>query len=389
MASLVKLQPGQLVVGDRSPFNVYTRARVLLLSRGSPVESEQQVESLLMQGYVDPAEKVVIRDGDTSEVQRTRYTRELNPFLEVENCYQQLQQIYLDLAESRKPRALPRTISDMAEQLVLLARKMPHALLGAAHWPQTHATSSVAHTLRCAVLIAVVAQKLKLEPELLHSTLCAALTANLSMLELQEILNQQQEALSSIQISRIKGHPEKSAFLLESLGVGDEIWLQAVLQHHERLDGSGYPKQLKGSAIGTAARLIGLADSYTAMTAYREYRALLTPKQAMRQMLGEENELLDPELGKVFLSQLGMYPPGTVVALANGDIAVVVERGAAINEPMCAAIRAGSGQLYMQPPRRDTSDPRVAIQKILDQELLKKLQPFLFWRIKASKAINA
>lgn len=342
-----------------------------------------------MQGYIDPTEKVVIRDGDTSEVQRTRYTKELNPFLEVEHYYQQLQQIYLDLCESRKPKALPRTIINIADQLVLLARKMPHALLGAAHWPQHHATSSVAHTLRCAVLIAVVAQKLQLESGLLRSTLCAALTANLSMLELQEILNKQQEALSSIQISRIKGHPEKSAFLLQSLGVEDEVWLQAVLQHHERLDGSGYPKQLKGSAIGTAARLIGLADSYTAMTAYREYRPLLTPKQAMRQMLGEEKELLDPELGKVFLSQLGMYPPGTVVALVNGDIAVVVERGAAINEPLCAAIRGGSGQLYMQPPRRDTSDPRVAIEKVLNQELLSRVQPFLFWRIKTNKAIRS
>ena len=161
------------------------------------------------------------------------------------------------------------------------------------------------------------------------------------------------------------------------------------MQHHERLDGSGYPKKLQGDAISLAARLIALADSYTAMTVWREYRPLLTPRQAMREMLGEEQELLDKKLGQVFLSQLGIYPPASLVSLANGDTAVVIERGVKINEPVCAAIRGAGGQSYLPPPRRDSSNPDYAIQKMLNQAMLKKIQPFLFWDIQVSKKLKS
>jgi len=389
MVRLRKVQPGQLIVGDRVPLNIYTRNRVLLLSRGSLVESQQQTESLLMMGYYDPSEKEICRDGTAPDFQGQGYTSEVNPFLELEAFYQNLLNITKGLSEGRKPSAVESTVSRIAKELLFLARKAPNALLGAAHWPKDLPSVSLMNSLRCAVVIAVVAQKLKLDNELAEATVSAALTANISVLELQEKLISQQAPLDSIQKSRIFAHPEKSVFLLQSLGVTNELWLEAVMQHHERLDGSGYPKKLQGEAIGTAARLIALADSYTAMTAWREYRPLLTPRQAMREMLGEEQGLLDKKLGQVFLNQLGIYPPGSLVSLANGDLAVVIERGVRINEPVCAAIRSAGGQSYVPPPRRDSSNPDYAIQKMLNQAMLKKLQPFLFWDIKVNQKINS
>lgn len=243
-------------------------------------------------------------------------------------------------------------------------------------------------SLRCAVTLAVVIQKLDLAPELKTATLCAALTANFSVLELQDQLSTQQQPLDSIQKSRIFAHPEKSAFLLRSLGVEDQQWLDAVMQHHERLDGSGYPKKLQGEAVGVAARLIAVADSYIAMTAWREYRPLLSPRQAMRELLGTQQKLLDSKLAKLFLSQLGIYPPGSVVVLANGDLAVVIERGLRIHEPVCAAIRGADGQSYLPPPKRNTGDLNYTIQKLHNQEVLRKLQPFLFWNIKTAQQVK-
>ncbi|SFX55288.1 HD-GYP domain-containing protein [Marinospirillum alkaliphilum] len=387
MGKLKKLVQGELIVGDKAPFNVYTHSRVLLLARGAEVEHEQQVASLLMQGYLDPDEKRINRGGDTTEVQSQRYTSDLNPFLELEGFYQQLLKLHHTLNEGRKPGGLPRGIRDMAERLLLLAARMPDALLGAAHWPVARQSVSLMQSLRSAVLLAVVVQRMQQVEEPV-SLLCAALTANLSVLELQDLLSQQQEGLNPIQKSRILGHPEKSAFLLQSLGVEDEVWLEAVLQHHERLDGTGYPRHLKGRAIGVGGRLLGLADSYAAMTQVRQYRSLLTPRQALKELLGGENRQMDAELGSQFLAQLGIYPPGSVVLLANGDTAVVTARGQHLAEPVCAAIRASSGQTYIPPPRRDTSDPSLAINKLLGQELLSKLQPFLFWNIAAARALR-
>lgn len=386
MTQLHKVQPRQLIIGDRAPLNIYTRSRVLLLSRGSLVESEQQVDSLLAMGFFDPSEKEFNRS--EPDFRRQGYTSEVNPFLELDAFYASLHKITRDLEEGRRPTAVESTITHIANELLVLAKSAPNALLGAAHWPKDLPSVNLMHSLRCAVVIAVVVQKLNLSAELVQATLSAALTANFSVLELQERLNSQQGALDTIQKSRLFAHPEKTAFLLESLGITNKIWLEAVMQHHERLDGSGYPKKIQGRAIGTAARLIALADSYTAMTAWRQYRPLLTPRQAMRQMLGEKQALLDPDLGRVFLSQLGIYPPGSLVFLANGDTAVVIERGAMINEPICAAVRSAAGQSYLPPPRRDTSNIDYTILKILNQDILKKIQPFLFWDIKTSQKIN-
>jgi len=389
MVRLRKVQPRQLIVGDRVPLNIYTRNRVLLLSRGSLVESQQQTESLLMMGYYDPDEKEITRDGTAPDFKGQSYTLEVNPFLDLEAFYSSLFKITKDLSEGRKPSAVESTVVRIAKELLKIAKAAPNALLGAAHWPKDLPSVSLMSSLRCAVVIAVVAEKLKLPTEVAEAAVSAALTANISMLELQEKLNSQQEPLDAIQKSRIFAHPEKSVFLLQSLGVTNELWLEAVMQHHERLDGSGYPKKLQGNAISLAARLIALADSYTAMTVWREYRPLLTPRQAMREMLGEEQELLDKKLGQVFLSQLGIYPPGSLVSLANGDTAVVIERGIRINEPVCAAIRGAGGQSYLPPPRRDSSNPDYAIQKMLNQAMLKKIQPFLFWDIQVSKKLKS
>lgn len=382
---LQKLAKGQLLVGDRAPMNIYARSGIVLLTKGSLIDNTQQVQALLAQGYFDPDEKVIVRQDET-DFQRRRYSKELNPFLELEELYSQLEKAFEQAEKNTAAKGFPRRILDISEHLLLLAEKSPNALLGAAHWPRD-LPSTLDHPMRCAVLLAVVAQPLKISKEKLLSGLAATLTANLGMLHLQEKLNHQQTPLTDQQKAAIRNHPEKSLLLLEMLGVEDKIWLTAVLQHHERLDGSGYPKGLKGREISNTARLVALADSYAALTAPREYRPLLTPRQAMKQMLGEETELLDARLGKVFLSQLGLYPPGTPVQLKNGDTAVVTQKGGAIHTPICSGIRAASGQVYVQPPRRDTSDPQLAIQKILNKDLLKPLQPFLFWNIRVSKAI--
>ncbi|WP_114418631.1 HD-GYP domain-containing protein [Marinospirillum perlucidum] len=382
---LEKLAKGQLIVGDRAPLNVYARSGVVLLTKGSPVESEQQVQALLAQGYINPKERTIVRQDET-DFKRHRYSRNVNPFLELESLYEELRLAFDEVEKHTSGKGFERRIRDICETLMFLANKQPDALLGAAHWPR-EIPSWLDHPMRCAVILAVVARPLQASKEKLTSALAATLTANLGMLQLQEKLNKQQTPLTEEQKEAIHNHPERSLLLLELMGVEDSIWLRAVAQHHERLDGSGYPEGLKGKAITNTARLVALADSYAALTAPREYRPLLTPRQAMKQMLGEDSQLLDARLGKVFLSQLGIYPPGTPVQLKNGDQAVVVEKGSAIHAPICAGIRAATGQIYMHPPRRDTSDPELMIKKILSKDILKPLQPFLFWRIKVSNAI--
>ena len=95
---------------------------------------------------------------------------------------------------------------------------------------------------------------------------------NMSILQLQDVLQAQQAPLTGEQKEVIQRHPETSAALLRERGVSDEIWLNAVLCHHEAIDGSGYPQGSKGDAIPMPAQLVSLADVYCARISNREYR---------------------------------------------------------------------------------------------------------------------
>lgn len=262
-------------------------------------------------------------------------------------------------------------------------------MLGTIHWPRAEEGSySLYHPVQCALLIAVVAVRLKIYGEQLFCTLAAALTANLGMLQIQDRLNKQRTPLTDEQREMLRNHPDKSVMILESMGVRDPMWIRAVLHHHERLDGSGYPQGLTGDDISNEAKLVALADIYIALIGKREYRDALPVKVALRQIFTERGTLLGPGLTKLFLNEIGIYPPGTAVKLQNGDTAVVTERGENIQYPICAGIRAMSGQVYLHPPRRDTRKEEFQIVGLLPSDLLKSLQPFLFWGVHVRKAVE-
>jgi HD-GYP domain-containing protein (c-di-GMP phosphodiesterase class II) len=386
---LEKVRPSELTIGKRTTVDIYTRGGRLLLSKGAMIGNQQQIDLLLQRGLVkrDPSDRVDY----SSEFKPFRYSANVNPFLEVKELEDQLQQSFRHLKSGAQgaPEAFYRDIRNICSQIIGLAERTPEALLGTVHWPRDDDVSyGIYHPVQCAILLAVVAQQLKMHGEQLFSTLAAALTANLGMLNIQDKLNRQKAPLSDEQREQIRNHPERSVELLEAIGIKDPMWIRAVLHHHERLDGSGYPKGLKGDAIANEARLLALADIYIALIGKREYRDALPVKLALRQIFSQRGTLVGPALTKLFLNQIGIYPPGTAVKLKNGDTAVVTERGNNLQHPICAGIRAISGQVYMHPPPRDTRQEEFAIVDVLPNDLLKPLQPFLFWGVHVRKAVE-
>ncbi|WP_027849762.1 HD-GYP domain-containing protein [Marinospirillum minutulum] len=386
---LEKLRPSELTVGKRTTLDIYTRGGRLLLSRGAMISNEQQIEILMQRGLVkrDPNDRVDY----SSEFKPFRYTNNVNPFLEVIELEDQLSKAFSHIksGNAAAPEVFYRDIRNICSQLLGLAERSPEALLGTVHWPREEKGDySLYHPIQCAILIAVVALRLKIHGEQLFSILAAALTANLGMLAIQDRLNKQKTPLTEEQIQAVRSHPDKSVLMLESMGIRDPMWIRAVLHHHERLDGSGYPQGLKGDDISNEAKLVALADIYIALIGRREYRQALPVKFALKQIFSERGTLVGPALTKMFLSQIGIYPPGTAVKLKNGDTAVVTQRGETASQPICAGIRAISGQVYMHPPPRDTRLPEYEITEVLSSDLLKPLQPFLFWGVHVRKAVE-
>lgn len=119
----------------------------------------------------------------------------------------------------------------------------------------------------------------------------------------------------------------------------DKLWLELVEQHHEKLDGSGYPKQLKGTEIKSEALVLALADVYSAIITPRVYRGPIRLNDFLRDLFVERGSKFDDSLTKIFIHEVGLYPPGIYVRLDSGDLAVVVGRTENFQYPLVACIK--------------------------------------------------
>lgn len=178
----------------------------------------------------------------------------------------------------------------------------------------------------------------------------AALTMNIGMTDVQDRLATQTAPPSLIQREAIDGHCEKSASLLQALGITDPTWLQAVRDHHAQLPG---PMRSKTPAQ-RLARLIQRADMFAARLAPRSSRTPTPPAVAMQACYFDENKQVD-EAGAALIKAVGIYQPGSFVRLATEEIAVVVRRGKNTSTPRVAVVVNRSGIPTVEPTLRDTS----------------------------------
>ncbi|MBI4178310.1 HD domain-containing protein [bacterium] len=123
--------------------------------------------------------------------------------------------------------------------------------------------------------------------------------------------------------SEVQKHPELGAQLIRETPGTQEAWSLPALEHHERLDGSGYPSGKPAGKLSLASRIVQLCDVYEALTSDRSYRYAKFPDISMKHILGSP-EQFDRDIAQVFCKCLGFYPEGYQVKLATGETAVVL-----------------------------------------------------------------
>ena len=99
----------------------------------------------------------------------------------------------------------------------------------------------------------------------------------------------------------------------------------AVLQHHERFDGSGYPYGLVGDKISRNGRVVAVADVYAAMVSDRPYRKAIQHAEVIEYIFSRSDTMFDPEIVQAFHRKIAPYPIGTIVLLSNGEKGIVIE----------------------------------------------------------------
>lgn len=209
---------------------------------------------------------------------------------------------------------------------------------------------STKHALLVAVVCELTARQLNLWPDEARGVLCcAALTMNMSMMQLQDQLATQDHRPLPDQWDIVKQHPESTVEILRAAGVQDKTWLQAVALHHSTEPGPLAPRAL-GEQL---ARLIQRADIFAARMSPRATRRAMSATAAAQAIYNDETEKPD-EAGGAILKALGLYPPGCFVRLKNGEVAVALARGQRANEPLVASVVSRDGLPLGEPTLRDT-----------------------------------
>jgi hypothetical protein len=161
----------------------------------------------------------------------------------------------------------------------------------------------------------------------------SALTMNLGSMALHDEMAKLTGSLPHALRPLVAGHPKQAAEILMDIGV-PEAWSRAVLQHHENLNGSGYPSGLARGNITLEARMLRLVDIFAARQRSRRGRGPLYWSMSRardlagltEQIFGADLDLLDISLTRLLMGRLGLFPPGTIVRLSNGEMAIVSRR---------------------------------------------------------------
>jgi HD-GYP domain-containing protein (c-di-GMP phosphodiesterase class II) len=208
----------------------------------------------------------------------------------------------------------------------------------------------IAHSLHAAAMCSLLSRRLGWPEARRQTAIGAALTMNISILELQGQLANRGGRPTAAERILIDEHPTASAKLLQTAGLGDAEWIEAVQQHHEEMGGTGYPNKVQQP--NEIARLVHFVDSFTAKHSPRAGRKPQPAQKAARDLFTQSYG--DP-LAALVIKEFGIYPPGCYVKLASGEMAIVTQRGATANAPIVAAITNKNGDQLSIPARRDTS----------------------------------
>lgn len=281
---------------------------------------------------------------------------EQDPFLALPWTYAQLRWLTDRLLDNDASEQQLRTL---AGSLRRLANHAPEATL-AAGLLLPYAHYAHAHSVHVALLVARLTQRLALAEAESESLVCAALTMNIAMVSLQQQLSHQAEALSSLQAKQLHLHPLASSAMLREVGIDDEIWHLAILEHHEQWNGKGYPFGLPRNKISPGAHLLHVADVAMARLHPRHYRRPQLPKNAMVQLFKQRDTLADARLTDCLIKEVGLYPPGSFVKLEQGDTAIVVQHGDDITTPL--TVRFGRDASIVPSASRIASPAQMTVE---------------------------
>ena len=182
------------------------------------------------------------------------------------------------------------------------------------------------HSVSSCALLIMFGQHLHLDRDTLHEAGVAGMLHDIGKMRVPDHILNKPGPLTQAESAIMRGHVRLGLETLSQTPGISKLVMQVAGEHHERLDGSGYPRRLRGLEISPMGRMATIVDVYDAMTSIRIYQGGIEPAEALRRLYLESPAGLDGDLVQHFIQAIGIYPVGSLVRLESGRLAVVLQQ---------------------------------------------------------------
>jgi HD-GYP domain-containing protein (c-di-GMP phosphodiesterase class II) len=211
-------------------------------------------------------------------------------------------------------------VDDMVESIV----RNPQALMWVAKLREQD-IGAYGHGLQVSVYITSFGRHLGFPKMQLSQLAQIGLLLDIGKIRLPRAILDKQGRLTDEEFEAAKQHVAHGLAILNESGGFESAVLGGIEQHHERMNGSGYPKGLVGDEITIFGRMAGIVDCFAALTNHRPYAAAVSSYEALRNITAWGGDFFHEPLVQQFVSSVGVFPVGSLIELSSGEVAVVVE----------------------------------------------------------------
>jgi HD-GYP domain-containing protein (c-di-GMP phosphodiesterase class II) len=225
----------------------------------------------------------------------------------------------IKLGQKFEVERVEEIVDDMVESIV----RNPDALMWVARLREQD-TTVYGHGLQVSVYLTSFGRHLGFPKEQLAMLAQIGLLLDIGKIRLPKELLEKGGKLTDDEFEIAKLHVKHSLDILAETPNFDPQTIEAIAQHHERLNGSGYPNALEGDEISIYGRMAGIADCFSALIKKRPYADPMSSYEALRTLTSWGGELFQEALVQQFVSSVGVFPVGSLIELSTGEVAIVV-----------------------------------------------------------------